>query len=392
MYERHRSLSSNSPELLLLSGDVRCFQMAETPIESFCINLLSLQNKNIDESKDFYTDETVLLKKNDFEEISKHGKIPPSSWIRTVFLTAILYARNTAICLLLLFLLLCVVRLSLLPNSRLQWTEIIIQPITSILLCMFPLSFSLPFSLLLVESTTTAGFLATTEVILRSDENGNKCNSNNNNNNNNSYINNNNDDNNNNNMIDKNSSSKSNKNSENDENKKSPNTKNEKKNGNELITGKKKSVSDLGTSCPDFPLVNNPLRSEQYLNGREAGKYGSQDRLNNELSNNNDNNNNNNSDSNDKIGKKRDNNNKNNDYDIELGKDDNTVKSNAETHKSGQGKYSIKSSSKDDGTYARTHVYLTILTETCLRLSFYRNSFKNLVLCKYNPSFFCLRI
>ena len=368
--------------------------MAETPIESFCINLLSLQNKNIDEYKDFYTDETVFLKKDDFEEISKHGKIPPSSWIRTVFLTAILYARNTAICLILLFLLLCVVRLSLIPNSRLQWTEIIIQPITSILLCMFPLSFSLPFSLLLVESTTTAGFLATTEVILRSDENGNKCNSNNNNSNYDNNNNGNNDDNNNNNMIDKNNSSKSNKNSENDENKKSPNTKNDKKNGNDPITGKKKSVSDFGTSCPDFSLVNNPLRSEQYLNGREAGKYGCQDRLNNELSNNNNSNNNSNSSNNNnsnnsnnnnsnnsnsnndnKVGKKRDNNNNNNDdYDIELGKDDNTVKSNAETHKSGQGKYSIKSSSKDDGTYARTHVYLTVLTETCLRLSFYRNN------------------
>ena len=383
LYERHRSLSSNSPELLLLSGDVRCFQMAETPIESFCINLLSLQNKNIDENKDFYTDETVLLKKNDFEELSKHGKIPPSSWIRTVFLTAILYARNTAICLILLFLLLCVVRLSLIPNSRLQWTEIIIQPITSILLCMFPLSFSLPFSLLLVESTTTAGFLATTEVILRSDENGNKCNNSNNKNNDNSNNNNNNygnnDDNNNANIIDKNNSVKSNKNSENDENKKSSNTKNEKKNGNDPIAGKKKSVSDLGTSCPDFSLINNPLRSEQYLNGREAGKYGSQDRLNNELSLNNNNNNNDNSNNNssnndnNKDGKTRDSNNNNNDYDIEVGKDDNTVKSIAEMHKSGLGKYSIKSSSKDDGTYALANVYLIVLTETCMPLSFNGN-------------------
>ena len=96
IHERHRSLSSNSPELLLLSGDVRCFQMAETPIESFCINLLS--SYNIDDNEDFYSEEYALNKEmENLKELSKYGNSPPSSWIRTVFLIAILYAKITAI-------------------------------------------------------------------------------------------------------------------------------------------------------------------------------------------------------------------------------------------------------------------------------------------------------
>ena len=328
--------------------------MAETPIESFCINLLS--SYNIDDNDDFYSEEYALNKEmENLKELSKYGKSPPSSWIRTVFLTAILYAKVTAICLILIFLLLCVIRLSLVPNDRTEWTEMIIQPIISILLCMFPLSFSLPFSLLLLESTTTAGFLATTEVILRSDENGNKCNYHSNDNDYNKFNN------------DKNNSGKSNKNSENEENKKSTNSKNDKKNGNDSTIGKKKSVSDFGTSCSDFSLVNNPLRNEQFLNGREAGKYGSQDRLNNELNlsidiiisnnNNNDNNNNNkNNNSNDNNNNSSNNNNNNKDF---KGKGEGS-KSVAETHKSGLGKYSLKSSSKDDGTYVLSPAVLTL--------------------------------
>ena len=338
--------------------------MAETPIESFCINLLSSQN--IDDNDDFYSEENALNKQvENSKELSKYGKSPPSSWIRTVFLTAILYAKITAIWLILIFLLLCVIRLSLIPNYRTEWTEMIIQPVISILLCMFPLSFSLPFSLLLLESTTTAGFLATTEVILRSDENGIKCN----------YHGNDNDDNNINN--DRNNSGKSNKNNENEENKKSTNLMNDKKNGIEPTIGKKKSVSDFGTSCSDFSLVNNLLRNEQFLNGREAGKYGSQDRLNNELNHNidinnsNNNNNNNNNDRND--GQKGDNDNSNNEDINSISNSSNNNNNNkdtkgqgegsrsvAETHKSGLGKYSLKSSSKDDGSSlhlpARTYI------------------------------------
>jgi hypothetical protein len=331
--------------------------MAETPIESFCINLLS--SYNIDDTDDFYSEENALNREmENLKVLSKYGKSPPSSWIRTVFLTAILYAKITAICLILIFLLLCVIRLSLVPNDRTEWTEMIIQPIISILLCMYPLSFSLPFSLLLLESTTTAGFLATTEVILRSDENGNKCNYHNNDNDDNKFNN------------DKNNSGKSNKNSENEENKKSTNSKNDTKKGIDPITGRKKSVSDFGTSCSDFSLVNNPLRNEQLLNGREAGKYGSQDRLNNELSrsvdvnisNNNDKNNNNRND-----GQKGDNNNNsnsnsnnnNNNKDVK-GKGEGS-KSVAETHKGGMGKYSLKNSSKDDGTCVRSPICANII-------------------------------
>jgi hypothetical protein len=373
--------------------------MAETPIESFCINLLS--SHNIDDNDDFYSEENAILNKEmeNLKEVSKYGKSPPSSWIRTVFLTAILYAKMTAICLILIFILLCVIRLSLVPNDRTEWTEMTIQPIISILLCMFPLSFSLPFSLLLLESTTTAGFLATTEVILRSDENGNKCNYHSNDIDDSKFNN------------DRNNSGKSNKNSENEENKKSTNSKNDKKIGIDPITGKKKSISDFGTSCSDFSLVNNPLRNDQFLNGREAGKYGSQDRLNNELnlsidiniSNNNDNknnndrndgqkednnnnknnnsninnNNNNNNDSNDRnVGKKGDYNNNNNSSnnhnnikDVK-GKGEGS-KSVAETHKSGLGKYSLKSSSKDDGMHIpslvrpyTTHVHSSYVRKT----------------------------
>jgi hypothetical protein len=45
-YERHRSLAPDSSELLMLSGDIRCFLMRETPILHYCDTLLQRSRKD----------------------------------------------------------------------------------------------------------------------------------------------------------------------------------------------------------------------------------------------------------------------------------------------------------------------------------------------------------
>ena len=286
--ERHRSLASNSPELLLLSGDVRCFQMADTPIETFCEKLL-LEGKNGDINSTEVLDDdlevpdrvpsipdlaglpetiessnspllstpsplsptfippptpsssTIPPPSSTIPPPSSTSFLPPlssTSWIRSIFLMTIEYAHNTSIIIISLFLILCILRLSLVPNNLTFWTEIVLNPIVSIILCLSPLSFSLPFGLLFVEAATTAGFLATSEVILRGDR---------------------------------------------DE---KPNIA---KNGKKKILKKFDAESDkiikvpeavsgdlVSDSCSDFGAIGNPLRDgEEVLDGRDARKYSS---------------------------------------------------------------------------------------------------------------------
>ena len=188
--------------------------MAETPIEQFCEDLLRDKNlkNNVSGGKKGFSDKKIGIKQmrnninheidnnnnnyndnndnndndniingrinrngtND-EEYSRGKNVPQNvsvpSWIRTVFLVALNYAKTTAILLIIIFLIFAIIRLILLPDTRRSWVRIIIEPIVSILFCLFPLSFSLPIYLLFVEAATTSGFLATSEVILRGDNN-----------------------------------------------------------------------------------------------------------------------------------------------------------------------------------------------------------------------------
>ena len=115
-------------------------------------------------------------KNNSIQNNNDQKKSPPPSWIRSVYLTALNYGQYAALLLIVIYIIFAIIRLSLLPSSRVLWIQVVLEPIVSILLCMFPLSFSLPLGLLFVEATTTAGFLATSEVILRGDSNVNEKN------------------------------------------------------------------------------------------------------------------------------------------------------------------------------------------------------------------------
>lgn len=253
--------------------------MADTPIETFCEKLL-LEGKNINRnSTEVFDDDLEVpdrvpsipdlaglpetlastnspllstqsssLSPSFISPSSSSTTVPPpsstsflpplssTSWIRSIFLMTIEYAQNTAIVLILIFLVLCILRLSLVPNNLKFWTDVVLNPIVSIILCLSPLSFSLPFGLLFVEAATTGGFLATSEVILRGDRD-EKPN------------------------IAKNGKKKILKkfDSESDKIMKSP----------DIVRGNL--VSD---SCSDFGAIGNPLREgEEILDGREARKY-----------------------------------------------------------------------------------------------------------------------
>jgi hypothetical protein len=234
--------------------------MAETPIESFCENLLN-QNNNYDENEDFninvhHLNETNnnndnnnnnnnLLDNN--RERNKTEKMKNPSWIRSVFLTAISYANYTAVVIIFIFLICCTIRLSLEDRRRNVWCKIVLDPVVSILLCMFPLSFALPLGLLIVEAATTAGFLATSEVILNGD------------------------------TRDRESEREKEINSINESSK---TVKIEKKIISENTSAKKNSEFEIintegENSCADFTTVNNPMAEDCTLNGRRAGKYDS---------------------------------------------------------------------------------------------------------------------
>ena len=174
--------------------------MAETPIEQFCEDLLRDKNltNNLSGGQNEFSDKNgVKQMRNNMngdidnnhnndndniingvindEEHSRGKNVPQNvsvpSWIRTVFLVALNYAKITAILLIIIFLIFAIIRLILLPDTRRSWVRIIVEPIVSILFCSFPLSFSLPIYILFVEAATTSGFLATSEVILRGDNN-----------------------------------------------------------------------------------------------------------------------------------------------------------------------------------------------------------------------------
>jgi hypothetical protein len=244
--------------------------MAETPIESFCENLLN-QNNNYDENEDFNININHLNETNNNhnnnnnnhsnnndnnnnenknlsisnKERNKNEKMKNPSWIRSVFLTAISYANYTAIIIIIIFLICCTVRLSLEKERNKIWCKIVLEPIVSILLCLFPLSFALPLGLLIVESATTAGFLATSEVILNGD-----------------------------------TRERDRDREMNSINESSKTVKNEKKSNSENTSVKKNSEFEITNiegenSFTDFSTVNNPMAEDSTLNGRRAGKYDS---------------------------------------------------------------------------------------------------------------------
>lgn len=165
-YEKHRSLASDGLELLQLSGDVRCFKMAETPIESFTQTILSDNViTGIDSSpQESICEFIVSLLSVPIARGVGLSKSKGDSIIRILFITAL--RRGVYLAILLVLLLLCcgVVRYSLQGAARTNWALSSLIPIISTTLCFAPLS--LPLFLLIADATMTASLLATTEAIL----------------------------------------------------------------------------------------------------------------------------------------------------------------------------------------------------------------------------------
>ena len=157
----HRSISANSTELLSLSGDIRCFCMAETPIKYFCEDLFSEETVNeklMNKGTRAYTP---------VQEINPSGiKAKPSqeSFIRSLFFTILQEGMRIFLLAFAIYVIFAIVRLSLLPSARTDWAHTVAIPISLIFLFSFPIG--LPFFLLLAESFSMASLLAMTEIIL----------------------------------------------------------------------------------------------------------------------------------------------------------------------------------------------------------------------------------
>jgi phosphoglycolate phosphatase-like HAD superfamily hydrolase len=164
---KHRSLSSYSPELLSLSGEIRCFYLNETPIAHYVQNLFNEENARYKYGRggtETYFDYFGDSQSFSIEKRDKLNKIGEESVLRTLFQIAL---RNGVILSSILFVLYCVctiIRFVLLESAREQWIEAFLVPVATIVLCLMPIS--LPLSLMFIESFAIAKLLSSTEVIL----------------------------------------------------------------------------------------------------------------------------------------------------------------------------------------------------------------------------------
>lgn len=135
-FNKHRAMTIDSIELLILSGDIRCFQMTETPIKSFCKNILTESsdnnnNTNNDHSS-LYNEPSVFADTKIPETIGECGG---QSWIRKLFalifkLTITVFLPGT----MLLFFTAVIIRLSIFKFARSNWTITVSVPIAVIFL------------------------------------------------------------------------------------------------------------------------------------------------------------------------------------------------------------------------------------------------------------------
>lgn len=175
---KHRSLSSYSPEILSLSGEIRCFYLNETPIAHFAQNLFNEEKARYKYGRggtetyfDYFGNDNCLgvdPKKSQFNEVNtatvESNKIGEESVLRTLFQIAL---RNGVILFIILFFLYCIctiIRFMLVDSARQQWIESFLVPVATITLCLMPIS--LPISLAFIESFAIAKLLSSTEVIL----------------------------------------------------------------------------------------------------------------------------------------------------------------------------------------------------------------------------------
>eukprot|EP01032_Pedospumella_encystans_P022599 gene22599-25605_t len=173
--ERHRSLAAESVEILGLCGDVRCFQMAETPIAAF------LQSASAGQAHS-------SLVGGGSPRAGPYSVVPASasdemdttqtpSLIRTLFHTIVVKEGNKMFLAVgVLTVLITIVRALLVNQSDLgatsyrglsydDWVSSILLPVTTA--CLFFLPLALPVALILAEALATASVLANAEITLR---------------------------------------------------------------------------------------------------------------------------------------------------------------------------------------------------------------------------------
>lgn len=147
-FVRHRALPPDSIELLILSGDIRCFQMAETPITSFTKQILA---KNNDTNQSFFQHTNLYELK---------GQCNGQSFIRKLF--SMIFMRGVHVYLPLLLLLMVsvyVIKIWLLKRDY-SWESLLLS-CTTILMNFVPIA--MPFCMLLTESFVVSDILATIE-------------------------------------------------------------------------------------------------------------------------------------------------------------------------------------------------------------------------------------
>jgi hypothetical protein len=135
--EKHRSLGPESTEILRLSGDIRCFLIAETPIDTFVTDIYTQSNTR-KKTTNSYFDQVLELVQSQGLTVGAAGCI--------------------------LLIIAIIIRLSVFSESRHEFVLSTLSPIATVMLLLLPVS--LPLILICAEAMGTAEILSTLEVAL----------------------------------------------------------------------------------------------------------------------------------------------------------------------------------------------------------------------------------
>ena len=171
----YRTVASDSIHLLILSGDIRCFEMAETPVKAYARQLLGNVAKDqtsVDEGEanvqTLHTEDAPLFPLKLFQNppVQQPGdeKYSKSSILRSLFHVILRKAIEFMLIEIVLLIVVIVIKVQVTDVTRAKWAETVLLPLASVVICFVPVS--LPLLLLAAEAFVTADVLTTTELIL----------------------------------------------------------------------------------------------------------------------------------------------------------------------------------------------------------------------------------
>ena len=158
-YERHRSVPSISTELLALSGDVRCFLVAETPMKKFGEELL--ENPSSSRINLLASIHKSLTSTEAGTEVENRKE----SYIRTLFVTICKEVFYVMVRTVFIFLLLACIRAGVLESDESSWWSVVIVP-TAVILLSFSY-IALPCEFLVCEAVALSKVLSKIEALLQ---------------------------------------------------------------------------------------------------------------------------------------------------------------------------------------------------------------------------------